>query len=328
MMKKQLSIFLALILLAALMTGCAKAKPEDKTSEPVTETVSETEPDEKPAESEDRQQPEAESKPASEKPAASEAKQPSKKPEQKPEKPKEPAPAPGADHKPDSKPDQKPDPKPDHKPDSKPDPKPDTKPDSALKIPAYAGKPYVILNEGEPFFTAEEINDHTPRVHFSELDSLGRCGPATACVSVYTLAPEGSRQKSLSNITPTGWIEKKYDNVTYGYLYHRLPLIPYADTNVQPDPRCVITSTAYMQYNGMLPIRNHIGDYLRSECAQYPVLVRVTPVFTGNNLLADGILVEALSLGDNGTDITICAFCYNVQPGVILDYATGESRQA
>lgn len=187
-------------------------------------------------------------------------------------------------------------------------------------LPAYSGNPYAELNNNTPFFEDYEIIGGSFE-YYSTLDELGRCDVCMASVST-ELMPTGERE-SISSVTPTGWINKQYDNVDGKYLYNRCHLIGYQLTGENANERNLITGTRYMNVDGMLPFENKIDEYV--EKTGNNVMYRVTPVFTGNNLVADGVLLEAYSVEDNGQGLSFCVYCYNVQPYVNIDYLTGNS---
>ncbi len=188
-------------------------------------------------------------------------------------------------------------------------------------IPAYSGSPYVILNGDIPTFTKEEITDVSYEF-FSPLDSLGRCGYVEASVGV-DLMPTEDRE-SISSVTPSGWINKKYDCVDGGYLYNRAHLLGFQLTGENANKLNLITGTRYMNVEGMLPFENMIADYVKET--ENHVMYRVTPIYLGNNLVAHGVQLEAYSVEDGGEDICFNVYVYNVQPEIVIDYATGESR--
>ena len=187
-------------------------------------------------------------------------------------------------------------------------------------IPEYDGKPYVILNDGEPDFSEEELNA-APYEEYSSLDMLGRCQEAEACIGL-ELMPNEERE-SISQIKPTGWINKKYDIVDQGYLYNRCHLIGFQLTGENANERNLITGTRYLNVDGMLPFENKVADYIR-ETGNH-VLYRVTPIYDGADLVASGVQMEAQSVEDHGEGIRFNIYCYNVQPGIKIDYATGDS---
>ncbi len=188
-------------------------------------------------------------------------------------------------------------------------------------LPAYEKEAYVTVNEGIPFFAADEAaTDAFER--YSKLDRLGRCGAAYANIC-RELMPTGERG-DIGSVKPTGWQTVKYNVIADRYLYNRCHLIGYQLAGENDNERNLITGTRYMNVEGMLPWENLVADYVE-ETGNH-VLYRVTPWFEGENLVAYGVLMEAWSVEDNGEGICFNEYCYNVQPGVIIDYATGESR--
>ena len=185
------------------------------------------------------------------------------------------------------------------------------------ELPAYAGEPYVAVNANQPFF---EETDYTTEAFetYSELDDLGRCGPAYACVGTELMPTED--RESISSVTPSGWINVEYDGQ---YLYNRCHLIGFQLTGENANEKNLITGTRYMNVDGMLPFENMVADYVKET--DNHVLYRVTPVFEGDNLVASGVLMEAYSVEDSGEGVTFCVYAYNVQPGITIDYATGAS---
>ena len=156
---------------------------------------------------------------------------------------------------------------------------------NAADVPAYSGEPYTAVNNNEPYFTSDNLTTEAFE-NYSELDALGRCGVAYANVCLETMPTE--KRGSISEVKPTGWHSVKYDNV-----------------------------------DGMLPFENMVADYVKET--DNHVLYRVTPIFTGDNLVADGVLMEGYSVEDEGDGICFCVYAYNVQPGITIDYATGDS---
>ncbi len=188
------------------------------------------------------------------------------------------------------------------------------------QVGAYSGEPYVVLNNNVPNFTEDDLVADSYE-SYSELDSLGRCGPAMANVG-QDLMPTEPRG-SIGQIKPSGWHTVKYDMVDGKYLYNRCHLIGYQLSGENANPQNLITGTRYLNMEGMLPFENMVADYVR-ETGNH-VLYRVTPIFTGDNLLADGVQMEAMSVEDRGADLCFHVFVYNGQPGIAIDYATGES---
>lgn len=191
---------------------------------------------------------------------------------------------------------------------------------SLREIPAYSGTPYTEVNGNQPYFTEEELTTQSFET-YSELDSLGRCGVAYANVG-QDLMPTEPRGE-IGAVKPTGWHLVKYDNVDGKYLYNRCHLIAYMLAAENANPQNLITGTRYLNVQGMLPFETKVCDYVKNTGNH--VLYRVTPIFDGDNLLADGVLMEAYSVEDGGEGISFCVFAYNVQPGIGIDYATGDN---
>lgn len=191
---------------------------------------------------------------------------------------------------------------------------------SLREIPAYSGTPYTEVNGNQPYFTEEELTTQSFET-YSELDSLGRCGVAYANVG-QDLMPTEPRGE-IGAVKPSGWHLVKYDNVDGKYLYNRCHLIAYMLAAENANPQNLITGTRYLNVQGMLPFETKVCDYVKNTGNH--VLYRVTPIFDGDNLLADGVLMEAYSVEDAGEGISFCVFAYNVQPGIGIDYATGDN---
>lgn len=188
-------------------------------------------------------------------------------------------------------------------------------------IPQYSGNAaYVVINENVPYFSESEKTTEAFE-YYSELDSLGRCGVAYANVCTEIMPTE--ERGSIGSVKPTGWQTIKYDIVDGKYLYNRCHLIGFQLSGENANNKNLITGTRYMNVDGMLPFENMVADYVKET--NNHVLYRVTPVFTDNNLVADGVLMEAMSVEDNGEGILFNVFCYNIQPGVSIDYSTGNS---
>ena len=188
-------------------------------------------------------------------------------------------------------------------------------------IPEYNGEAYVYINNNIPTFTDEEKTLESLE-YYSPLDNLGRCGVAFASVSKETMPTE--ERESISNIEPTGWQSVKYDIVSGGYLYNRCHLIGYQLTGENANAENLITCTRYMNATTMLQFEQEVAAYVE-ETGNH-VLYRVTPYFEGDNLVATGVSIEAYSIEDNGEGISFNVFVYNVEPGITIDYATGESK--
>lgn len=189
-------------------------------------------------------------------------------------------------------------------------------------IPEFDGKtPYVIINNNEPNFPEEDFNNNSFE-RYSELDSLGRCGVAYANVSKDTMPTEA--REEISKVKPTGWHTVKYDCIEGKYLYNRCHLIGYQLTAENANKQNLITGTRYLNVEGMLPFENQIAEYIKQVNGH--VLYRVTPIFDENNLVANGVQMEAESVEDNGGKIKFNIYAYNVQPNIKINYLTGNSE--
>ena len=187
----------------------------------------------------------------------------------------------------------------------------------------WDGQPYTAVNGNVPGFSEKDLTAASFE-SYSELDSLGRCGTAFACLG-QDLMPRGERG-DISGIHPTGWHSVQYDFIDGKNLYNRCHLIGWQLSGEDANRKNLITGTRYMNVEGMLPFENMVADYIKETGCH--VLYRVTPVFQGSNLVADGVLMEAMSVEDQGDSISFCVFVPNVQPGVAIDYADGDSRPA
>ena len=187
-------------------------------------------------------------------------------------------------------------------------------------IPAYDGKAYVAVNNNEPFFTDSDMTT-TAFENYSDLDSLGRCGVAYANICK-DIMPTDERGK-IGMIKPSGWHTVKYDVIKDRYLYNRCHLIGYQLAGENANPKNLITGTRYLNVEGMLPFENLVADYVNNTGNH--VLYRVTPMVSGSNLVAHGVLIEAKSVEANGGGILFNVYCYNVQPGVGINYENGDS---
>jgi len=188
------------------------------------------------------------------------------------------------------------------------------------EIPEYNGEAYVVINDNEPFFEESDKTIETFEI-YNALDSLGRCGVAYANVSVETMPDE--KRGSIGSIKPSGWHTVKYDIVDGKYLYNRCHLIGYQLTGENANEKNLITCTRFMNTKGMLQFENKVAEYVKET--DNHVLYRVTPIFEGNNLLASGVQIEALSVEDNGQGIKFNVYVYNVQEGIEINYSNGES---
>lgn len=190
-------------------------------------------------------------------------------------------------------------------------------------IPEFSGEPFVIINDNIPAFDTSDFTTESYET-YSDLDALGRCGVAIANIGTDLMPTE--ERKSIGQVKPSGWQTVKYDFVEGKYLYNRCHLIGFQLTGENANASNLITGTRYLNVDGMLPFENMVADYIKET--ENHVLYRVTPVFEGDNLVAGGVLIEAESIEDDGEGICFCVYCYNVQPNVAIDYATGESTPA
>lgn len=187
----------------------------------------------------------------------------------------------------------------------------------------YDKDAYIVIEDNTPFFTDEEITNKSYEL-YSDLDYLGRCGVAMACVGTDIMPTE--ERGAIGQVKPTGWHTVKYDCVDGKYLYNRCHLIGYQLTGENANEKNLITGTRYLNVDGMLPFENMVADYVKET--KNHVMYRVTPLYYGNNLLASGVEMEAYSVEDDGDGICFHVYCYNVQPGVEIDYTNGESNLA
>lgn len=187
---------------------------------------------------------------------------------------------------------------------------------------AYDGKPYVVINDNDPDFTDADMTT-TSFESYGELDGLGRCTTAFANIGKDLMPAE--KRGPIGEVKPTGWQTAKYDNVDGKYLYNRCHLIGYQLTGENANEKNLITGTRYLNVDGMLPFENMVADYIKET--NNHVLYRVTPVFSGDNLVASGVHMEAKSVEDNGDGVLFNVYCFNAQPGIAIDYATGDSHQ-
>lgn len=188
------------------------------------------------------------------------------------------------------------------------------------EIPAYSKDAYAVVNNNIPFFNDTDLTTKSYE-NYSDLDSLERCGVAVSSIGKDIMPTE--ERGNIGSIKPTGWHSVRYDGIDGNYLYNRCHLIGYQLTGENANKKNLITGTRYMNVTGMLPFENMVADYIKET--NNHVLYRVTPVFEGDNLLASGVLIEAKSVEDDGEGIEFNVYCYNVQPGITIDYATGES---
>ena len=194
---------------------------------------------------------------------------------------------------------------------------------SVLDVPEYEGEPYVEINGNTPDFTEAELTTEAYET-YSELDFLGRCGEAEACIGEELMPTE--ERESISEVKPTGWKNEKYENVDGGYLYNRCHLIGYQLSGENANEENLITGTRYMNVEGMLPFEDMVADYVHET--DNHVMYRVTPVFEGDDLVASGVQMEAESVEDEGEGVSFNVYVYNVQPDITIDYATGDNWES
>lgn len=193
-----------------------------------------------------------------------------------------------------------------------------------LVIPAYQGDSYVEINEDKPLFTKKEITKKAYE-HYSDLDQLKRCGPAMACLGPETLPTE--KRGNIGSVKPSGWHSVKYPKqIKDNYLYNRCHLIAYELSAENANKKNLVTGTRYMNIEGMLDFENTTRAYI--DQTYNHVMYRVTPVFLNDELVCRGVLMEIQSVEDNGKGLSHCIYCYNVQPGIEINYQTGDSRIA
>lgn len=192
-------------------------------------------------------------------------------------------------------------------------------------IPEYTSSPYVEINNNIPYFTEEDYTKE-PFEKYSEWDNLGRSGVAFANICKEIMPNEGEERGEIGSVKDlSGWVQKRYDNLIKDkYLYNRCHLIGWQLAGENANKNNLITGTRYLNTEGMLPFENLVAEYIKRKSNNH-VLYRVTPIFNGNNKLANGVQMEAWSVEDNGKGVCFNVYCYNVQPGIVIDYATGES---
>lgn len=189
-------------------------------------------------------------------------------------------------------------------------------------IPAFDNyTPYVILNGNVPDFTDKDLTERSYE-YYSRLDSLGRCGECIASIGKDLMPTQ--KRGAIGQVKPTGWDTKKYNNVDGNYLYNRCHLIGYQLTAENANEQNLITGTRYLNVDGMLPFEDEVASYVKRTGNH--VLYRVTPLFKGKELVARGVLMEGFSVEDLGEGICFNVYCYNNQPGIEIDYATGKSK--
>lgn len=191
---------------------------------------------------------------------------------------------------------------------------------SLAEVKDYSGNAYAEINNNIPFFNEEDYSKKSFE-NYSQLDSLGRCGVAYAMVGKETIPEYGKEREDISIVKPTGWVQKKHNGE---FLYNRCHLIGYQLTAENANELNLITGTRYFNVTGMLPFENKVAKYIHDNKKKH-VLYRVTPVFKGDNLLASGVEIEASSVEDKGKALQFNVYIYNIQPGVQIDYATGNN---
>ena len=194
---------------------------------------------------------------------------------------------------------------------------------SVGEIPAYSGEAAIEVNQNVPGFTKEDYTTEAFE-QYSPLDELGRCHAAYACVGEEIMPTE--ERGAIGMVKPSGWHTVKYDFVDGKYLYNRCHLIAYMLSGENANTENLITGTRYLNTEGMLPYENQVADYVHNTGNH--VLYRVTPLYEGDNLVASGVVIEASSVEDRGKSLSFHVYCYNVQPGITIDYATGDSTLA
>ena len=192
---------------------------------------------------------------------------------------------------------------------------------SLAQVPKYSGEAYVPMNGNAPYFDPEGIPPESFE-YYASLDELGRCGVTAACIGVDIMPTE--ERGEIGSVKPTGWQSVTYANVDGRYLYNRCHLIGFQLAGENANRGNLITGTRYLNIEGMLPFENMVADFVKET--ENHVLYRVTPIFVGSELVARGVLMEGWSVEDQGESICFCVYAYNVQPGIRIDYATGESE--
>lgn len=201
-------------------------------------------------------------------------------------------------------------------------------------VPEFKGTPYVEVNHNVPFFKKDQLKRTDPFEYYSDLDDLGRCGPAYANICEDLMPTE--EREAIGKVKPSGWVQKYHKvNGKSIPLYNRSHLIAFSLAGENANEKNLVTGTDYMNHDGMIPFETTVRDYIYDHPSRH-VLYRVTPVFEGNELVCRGVLMEAWSVEDNGYGVQFCVFCYNVQPDntigtkyklINIDYATGKSKK-
>ena len=191
------------------------------------------------------------------------------------------------------------------------------------EVPEYSGAPFIAVHDNIPYFTKDEISIKSFE-DYSPLDTLGRCGVCVSSIGPDIMPTED--REPIGSVKPTGWHSIKYEGIDGKFLYNRCHLIGFQLTGENANEENLITGTRYLNTEGMLPFENMVADYVK-ETGNH-VMYRVTPIFEGDNLLAHGVLLEGYSVEDSGAGILFCVYCYNVQPGISIDYKDGSSQKS
>lgn len=190
-------------------------------------------------------------------------------------------------------------------------------------IPEYNGSPYIEIHDNEPQFNSKDMNKKSFE-SYSNLDSLNR--PQVAFANVSKDLMPTTKRGSIGMVKPAGWHTVRYKGIDGKYLYNRCHLIGYQLTGENANRKNLITGTRCLNVEGMLPFENEVTNYIKKT--NHHVLYRVTPIYDGDNLIADGVQIEAYSIEDKGQGVSFNVFCYNVQPGIEIDYKTGDSSRS
>lgn len=196
--------------------------------------------------------------------------------------------------------------------------------ESSLAELSWTGSPSVEVNDNSPEFTDDELSLPAGTEEYGKLDEEKRCTTAMACVGEETMSNE--KRGAISSVHPTGWVQASYSFLSSDHLYERCHLIAYCLTAENANKRNLITGTHYLNISGMLPYEEEVLNYVRDTSNH--VIYEVTPVFEGDDLVAKGVHMQAQSVEDDGAGVSFNVFCFNVEPGIIIDYATGESEEA
>ena len=136
---------------------------------------------------------------------------------------------------------------------------------------------------------------------------------------------EDENRKSLDKVIPSGWKDKGYPEINLANLYNKCHLIAFSLSAENANDKNIITGTRYFNISGMTPFENRVRKYLNDNPNNH-CLYRVTPIYEGENKVASGITIEAESVEDKGNSICFYVYIYNVQPSVVIDYRTGDSK--